>query len=281
MSSRVLPLCLLRPGTEGLEGRLRARLQHRLPRKDDAVRHAVIGTALLAAAALVAGSASAASATAQRTAANAQSRDLLGHEALCESSNSLCVDPNAGSAGPYVGHDEPSLEFKSGVPGSGNDMTYTITLPTDPQQQPNASGAGGTTWNFQLHPTFWFGLTLCDSQSAPEFTNICVANADANNLVSVDPKSPSYVGRHPGTAFMELQFYGPGYVPQFEGFGCGATVYCAAMTIDSRTLDQNTGQENTSAWDRYRLGAELLRGQPGLRQGPADAPGRPHPCPYA
>ena len=29
---------------------------------------------------------------------------------------------------------------------------------------------------------------------------------------------------------MELQFYGPGYVPQFEGFGCTATQYCAAMT---------------------------------------------------
>ena len=45
---------------------------------------------------------------------------------------------------------------------------------------------------------------------------------------------------------MELQFYGPGYVPQFEGFGCTAHQYCAAMTIDSRTLDQNTGIENTA-----------------------------------
>ena len=35
-------------------------------------------------------------------------------------------------------------------------MTYTVTLPKDPKQQPNASGAGGTTWNFQLRPTFWF-----------------------------------------------------------------------------------------------------------------------------
>ena len=32
---------------------------------------------------------------------------------------------------------------------------------------------------------------------------------------------------------MELQVYGPGYVPQFEGFGCAANRYCAAMTIDS------------------------------------------------
>src|SRR5215469_5843833 len=279
MSSRVLPLCLLRPGTEGLEGRLRARLQHRLPRKDDAVRHAFIGAALLAAAALVAGSASAAGASAQHSAGllhNARSGNLLGHEPFCESSNSLCADPNAGSAGPYVGHDEPSLEFKSGVPGSGNDMTYTITLPMDPKQQPNASGAGGTTWNFQLHPTFWFWLALCDSQSAPEFTKICVADTDANNLVSADPKSPSYVGRHPGTAFMELQFYGPGYVPQFEGFGCAATVYCAAMTIDSRTLDQNSGTFNTSACDNFIIGGqEPINWAYITRSGVSQAPANP------
>ncbi len=135
-------------------------------------------------------------------------------------------------------------------------MTYTLTLPTDPRQQPNASGAGGSTWNFQLHPTFWFGLTLCDSESSPEFTKTCVADSDANNLVESNPAASDYIGKHPGTAFMELQFYGPGYVPQFEGFDCAATVYCAAMTIDSRTLDQNTGTFNTAACNNYILGGQ-------------------------
>ena len=55
------------------------------------------------------------------------------------------------------------------------------------------------------------------------------------------PRARNYIGKHPGNAYMELQFYGPGYVPQFEGFGCTAHQYCAAMTIDSRTIDQNTG----------------------------------------
>ena len=123
--------------------------------------------------------------------------------------------------------------FKSGRPGSGNDMTYTITLPKDPKTQPNASGAGGATWNFQLRPTFWFGLTLCDTESAPEFTKKCTPDSDRNNLVGSNPNAPNYIGKHPGNAFMELQFYGPGYVPQFEGFGCTAHQYCAAMTIDS------------------------------------------------
>ena len=123
--------------------------------------------------------------------------------------------------------------FKSGIPGSGNDMTYVVTLPKDPKIQPNASGARGSTWNFQLRPTFWFGLTLCDTQSAPEFTTPCTPDSDSNNLVGSNPSAPDYIGKHPGNAFMELQFYGPGYVPQFEGFGCTATQYCAAMTIDS------------------------------------------------
>jgi hypothetical protein len=173
---------------------------------------------------------------------------------LCTTRFSVCADPSAPVNGYYVGHDEPSVEFKSDVPGSGNHMTYTMTLPTDPTTQPNASGAGSTTWGFQLHPTFWFGLAMCDSQSAPEYTPNCTPNTDANNLVGSNPKRPDYVGKHPGTAYMELQFYGPGYVEQFEGFGCTAHQYCAAMTIDSRTLNQNTGVENTSACNQYILG---------------------------
>ena len=177
-------------------------------------------------------------------------------EPLCQSNKSTCVDAAGNIAGKYVGHDEPSLEFKSGIPGSGNDMTYVITLPKDPKTQPNASGAGGATWNFQLRPTFWFGLTLCDTESAPEFTKKCTPDSDGNNLVGSNPNAPDYIGKHPGNAFMELQFYGPGYVPQFEGFGCTAHQYCAAMTIDSRTLNQNTGVANTKACNNFILGGE-------------------------
>src|SRR3984885_2156812 len=167
---------------------------------------------------------------------------------LCQTQLSLCADAPPGTFGEddYVGHDEPSVLFKSSVPGSGNDMTYTVTLPQDPKQFPTASGATGTTWNFELRPTFWFGLTLCDTESAPEFTKTCNPDTDANDLVSPNPNSPNYIGKHPGNAFMELQFYGPGYVPQFEGFGCTAHQYCAAMTIDSLTLDQNHGSAGTN-----------------------------------
>ena len=210
---------------------------------------------LLAAGALPASAASTASTAASQAKVLKDTAGTI-DEPLCQSNKSTCVDAAGTIADKYVGHDEPSVLFKSGRPGSGNDMTYTITLPKDPKTQPNASGAGGATWNFQLRPTFWFGLTMCDTESAPEYTKTCTPDSDRNNLVGSNPNAPDYIGKHPGNAFMELQFYGPGYVPQFEGFGCTAHQYCAAMTIDSLSLNQNTGIANTSACNNFILGGE-------------------------
>src|SRR5256885_7730978 len=167
------------------------------------------------------------------------------------------------------------MESKSGQAGWGNDMTYTVRLPDDPPLKPKQDGSGGT-WNFELRPTFWFGLTLCDTESAPEFTKTCTPDSDANNLVGTDPTAADYIGKHPGNAFLELQFYGPGYVPQFEGFGCAATQYCAAMTIDSRTVNQNTGQENTAACNAYFLGGpEPINWAYVTKSGVSQAPANP------
>jgi hypothetical protein len=242
------------------------------------VKRPFIGTAAIAVFVVVAAGAPAVSAQTQQPAGlSAATLHLLsGDDPFCSSHASLCADPYNSPYGQYVGHDEPSIIYKSGIPGSGNDMTYTVTLPKDPKQQPNASGAGGTTWNFQLRPTFWFGVTLCDTQSAPEFTNKCQADSDSNNLVGTNPAAPDYIGKHPGNAFMELQFYGPGYVPQFEGFGCAATVYCAAMTIDSRTVNQNNGVENNAACNNYILGGpEPINWAYITKSGASQAPANP------
>ena len=59
-----------------------------------------------------------------------------------------CADAtytNVGYKGWYVGHDEPSLEFKSNLRGSGNDMTYLMTLPKDPTVQRTADGGPGSS----------------------------------------------------------------------------------------------------------------------------------------
>src|SRR5437763_15242083 len=61
--------------------------------------------------------------------------------------------------GHYVGHDEPAMAFYSNQPGSGNHMTYHLTLPADPP----STSPQTRSYNFQLHPTFWFAMAMCDS----------------------------------------------------------------------------------------------------------------------
>ena len=148
--------------------------------------------------------------------------------------------------GVYVGHDEPSALFYSNTPGSGNSNLYNLALPADPPRLPTQDGAGGT-FNFQLHPAFWFGMAMCDTQSAPEFTSTCTPDSDTNIFDSADPASAKYVGKHPGTAFMEMQFYPPGWVSWPPGNSCDATKWCAALNIDSFSQNQNTGQNNNAA----------------------------------
>ena len=56
---------------------------------------------------------------------------------------------------------------------------------------------------------------------------------------------------------MELQFYGPGWVPQFDGFGCTATKWCANMTIDSLSDQDNTGiSQNADCLNNHFLAGE-------------------------
>jgi hypothetical protein len=197
------------------------------------------------------------------------------NEPVCQSHSSLCRDALDNPGDEYVGHDEPSIAFRSSRPGSGNDITYRLRLPKEAPVKPRNDGSGGT-WTFELRPTFWLGLTLCDTESAPEFTKTCTPDSDANALESSNPASPRYIGKHPGNAFMELQFYSPGYVPQFEGFGCAAHQYCAAMTIDSLGENQNTGEFNTAACDDYILGGvEPINWAYVTKNGHSQAPANP------
>ncbi len=120
---------------------------------------------------------------------------------------------------------------------------------------PNQAGTAGT-WNFQLHPAFWLGMALCDNQSAPEFTHDpCTPDSDTNIFDGTNPAGPDYIGKHPGTAFLEVQFYPPGWAPWPPGVSCDPTQWCSAMAIFSLLQDQNTGTLN-NANCRARAGDE-------------------------
>jgi hypothetical protein len=182
-------------------------------------------------------------------AAAAQTPPAGSEKLLCNEGSPICAEAvdALGYDGAYTGHDEPSLLYYSGVPGSGNNARYRMVVPQDPPTLPTQDGTGGT-FNFQDRIAFWFGMDLCDNQSAPEFTHApCTPNSDTNLADGADPTRADYVGRHAGTAFLELQFYPPGWAPFLNAISCDATRWCAAMAIFSFNSDMNTGVNNNAA----------------------------------
>ena len=163
----------------------------------------------------------------------------------------LCTEQLDSPGYEYVGHDEPSLLFYSNRPGSGSNNVYRLRLPKDPPTLPISDGSGGT-WNFQLHPAFWFGMAMCDSQSWPEYTHQCKGASDNNIFDNPNPASARYSGKHPGTAFMEMQFYPPSWL--YTSYD--PTHWTAALNIDSISQDGNTGQLNNAACQK--LGVEYV-----------------------
>ena len=196
----------------------------------------------------------------------------------------LCTDvyDSIGYRGAYTGHDEPSLLFYSNVPGSGNTSIYRLRLPKDPPTLPKQDGTGGT-FNFQLHPAFWVGMAVCDDQSAPNPGGssvgpniLCTPKSDSNIIDGSDPSKADYIGRHPGTAFMEMQFYPPGWIAS-----CDVTRWCAALNIDSLSENANAGRFNNSAC-RAAVGDEYVNFAFIQTDGVPFPPGSPSPLgPFA
>ncbi len=162
----------------------------------------------------------------------------------CPSNSGFCADLSRGASelvGRYTGHDEPALLFYSNVSGAGNNVSYRVTLPTDPPLAPKQNGSGGT-FNFQLTPAFWFSMVLCDTQSSPNFTNLCPRDNDANIFDSPDPNSAHFIGHHPGAAFLELQFYPPGGLNSCSN----PKLWCAALVIFSFNVQDLTQKINNA-----------------------------------
>ncbi len=187
-------------------------------------------------------------------AAPVRAANPYGHS-LCQQNSPLCTEvvDSLNVNGYYTGHDEPALLFYSGQAGSGNSNLYYLTLPKDPPTLPTQDGTGGT-FNFQLHPAFWFGMAMCDDQSAPNPGGSwlgpdipCAPDSDANIYEDAGTTSAHYIGKHPGTAFMEMQFYPPGWVPWPAGLSCDPLKWCAALNIDSLSINYNSGKVNNNA----------------------------------
>src|ERR1700722_14720760 len=142
----------------------------------------------------------------------------------------MCKDPRGTwngrfyENGKYIGHDEPSMRFISNQAGSGNDVTFIERLPLEPNALPTVGHPGrDVTHTFELTIAPWYSITVCDPQSAPE--NPCTPKSDAN------APAGSYPGA--GAAFVELQFYPPGFAPFTDNISCDDAHWCSALNIDS------------------------------------------------
>jgi hypothetical protein len=192
----------------------------------------------------------------------------------CAHSSAVCTEvANSDNVfGSYVGHDEPSMLFNSNAPGSGNHMRYNLTLPTDPSaSNPNAPGK---SYAFELSGAQWLGMAMCDTQSFPEQLSTCPPDSDQNIL---DPKvSPKHVGQ----AYEEMQFYPPGWVPwptwavAVGASSCDPTRWCAALNIDSLSLNPVTGQANNPTC-LAQVGEEYVNFAFVTKNGVAQAPANP------
>src|SRR5215470_14313460 len=155
--------------------------------------------------------------------------------------------------GHYIGHDEPDIRFISTQPGSGDNVTWTERLGSDPSALPTVSHPGSdvTHW-FELSVAPWFSMALCDPNSYPQ--TACTPESDAN--------APR--GRFPGggSAFLELQFYPPGMAPIVTASSCDNTHWCAAMTIDSLECNANLQHCNNNCIEPINFGLIQANGVP-------------------
>lgn len=146
--------------------------------------------------------------------------------------------------GYYIGHDEPDMTFLSDRSGSGDNVTWTETIPADPSAMPTVSTPGSDVvhW-FELGPAPWFSMAMCDSRSYPQSACTPQSNSNAPTCVGTQV-TDCYDGG--GSAFMEMQLYPPGNPPFIDSTSCNDTNWCAALTIDSLECTKGFATCNTA-----------------------------------
>lgn len=147
--------------------------------------------------------------------------------------------------GHYIGHDEPSVQFVSSAPGSGNNVKWVITLP---KERPLPA-----TQTFENYPAFWFSMALCDPGSFPN--GACIPDSDKNNPGAA------------GSAFLEMQFYPPGFSPFISQISCDLTHWCASLHINSLEVMSN-GQLNPNCTEPTNFAFIQMNGIPTGPAGP-------------
>jgi hypothetical protein len=156
--------------------------------------------------------------------------------------------------GHYVGHDEPSIAFISTVPHSGNNLQWDITLP---RERPLPA-----TQTFENQVAFWFAMALCEPNSFP--VGPCIPDSDRNTPGFFFPGSGA------GSAFLEMQFYPPGFPPFITQISCDLTHWCASLHINSLEL-MSSGDFNPNCTEPTNFAFIQTNGVPTGPPGPDTA----------
>jgi hypothetical protein len=155
--------------------------------------------------------------------------------------------------GHYVGHDEPSVQFVSSAQGSGNNTKWEITLPNE---RPLPA-----TKTFENQIAFWFSMALCDPNSYPQ--NPCTPDSDKN--------TGSGFPTDAGSAFLEMQFYPPGFFPFITQISCDKTHWCASLHINSAECTFGFAFCNPNCTEPTNFAFIQMDGVPTGPPGPASA----------
>jgi hypothetical protein len=85
------------------------------------------------------------------------------------------------------GHDQPGISFYSDVPGSGGNLTWNVTLPTDGGPNRTQSDLYGAVW-FGLPmsaPSAWMGICYFELQLFPDASWTAARGVDPGNWVGL------------------------------------------------------------------------------------------------
>lgn len=171
-----------------------------------------------------------------------------------QKSNANTWDGRFYDNGQYIGHDEPDMTFLSHRPGSGNNVTWNETLPRDPAAAPTVSRPGSDVahW-FELSIAPWYSMAMCDPKSYPQTP--CQPQSDSN--------APAANGTGGGgSAFMEMQFYPPGFAPFADAISCDNSHWCGALNIDSLECTAGFATCNTKCEEPINFGFIQRNGVP-------------------
>ena len=149
------------------------------------------------------------------------------------------------------------MTFLSNQPGLGDDVTWTETLPRDPDGRADREEARARTWPpwFQLSLTPWYSMAMCDPNSYPQAPCTPESRTPTRRLLDELPA----VAVRP---LWRCSCPHPGFAPFADSISCDNTHWCAALTIDSLECTTGFATCNNSCEEPFNFGFIQRNGVP-------------------